>query len=102
MGGLLATRAVMMSWAWIAARGHIWVHGLAVAAGYVLMSLDPMTTEGQEDKATQSRSCPSLAVKLGRTGPAPHHSTPESMGSAIHLGSKTELTLLAGVQASWP
>lgn len=54
MGGLLATRAVMMSWAWIAARGHIWIHGLAVAAGYVLMSLDPMTTEGQEDKATQS------------------------------------------------
>lgn len=54
MGGLLATRAVMMSWAWIAARGHIWVHGLAVAAGYVSMSLDPMTTEGQEDKATQS------------------------------------------------
>lgn len=100
MGGLLATRVMMMSWAWVASRGH--VHGLTVAAGYVLMSLDPMTTEGQEDKATQSLSCPSLAVKLGRTGPAPHHSTPESVGSAIHLGSKTELTLLAGVQASWP
>lgn len=52
MGGLLATRVMMMSWAWVASRGH--VHGLTVAAGYVLMSLDPMTTEGQEDKATQS------------------------------------------------
>ena len=88
------------SWAWVAARGHVWVHDLAVASESVLMSLAPMATEGQEDRATQSWSCLSLAAKLGRTGP--HHSTPENVGSAIHLGSKTELILLAGVQASWP
>lgn len=69
MGGLLATRAMVMSLAWVAARGHVWVHVLAVASESVLMSLAPMATEGQEDRATQSWSCPSLAAKLGRTGP---------------------------------
>lgn len=58
VGGLLATQAMVMSWAWITARGHVWVHGLAVAAGSVLMSLAPMATEGQEDGTTQSWACP--------------------------------------------